>query len=617
MKVVGAPRLASSLSRATSSLNSAVANIEAREANLSKQQANLASLNRDEIARTTQLENYSSQIFEQSKAMRAENETFYKSVSQKERDIQLRIEDANARYGEHIRNLRNIEHQKAELQTDIGRLSQKIESAEKEQHALEQRDARAELQLFEYVTKPFSRLEISEALTEGYLSEVAAVKTLLRLHLGLIHDLRMRISEEKLKRKVQKGEFKKLLGNVETVVIDRSEEERCLKVVDKMRRRLNRIEREMSEIAELRPVLKMSIASKKGAIKKAISERDRFEGETVKYKAEFNPKYNAVIREQIARIKEEEDEVARHIKRRRRKCKLLNEKKLEVKQKIRELNEIELEMDHVDLTLQAEMNQTKREYVEAERKAEEDGLLEQQLVTTLADLQKEIAIRSAEFDQMVEAHRVVCEEKLVKPSQENEKTLRRMKQDIDKTKKESLLILAEVRNLLEKNAYAQKELRTAQAQLHLESYRKEKLKLKQDRQVKTRDHGNTVAVELLKDRIQRIRDSNKARQTRVDTKSDLLRRIESVNDVGSHLAPFLVEDTEKVIDRLDLRKRRLAESAQRVERAVMTVNRFSELYRVVKAEIARWVYSPDEGDKLNEWVSQLALTCRSFRDCGV
>ena len=612
----GPPRLASALSRATSTLNSAVVNIESREAELSKQQANLAALDRDQIARTTQLENYTSQIYEQSKAMREENETFYKSITQKERDIQLRIEDANTRYGEHIRNLRNIERQKSDLQADITRLSQKIENAEQEQRVLDQRDAKAECQLFEYATKPFSRLEISEALTESYLNEVAAVKTLLRLHLSLIHDLRLRISEEKLKRKVQKSEFKKLLSEVEPVVIDKTEAKQHTKLINKMERREMRIEREMQEIAEMIPVLKMNIASKKHAIKKAAATREKVEGETVRFKADFNPKYNAVLREQIARIVDDYEDTARRIKASRKKYRALGDKKLAAKQRIRDLKSLELEMDHEDLTLQAELNKIKKAFVESERKAEEDQLLEHELVTTLADLQKEIAVRSAEFDQMVEENRIKREEKLERPSEDN-KTLRKMKEAIDRTKKESLAVLAEVRTLNERNSFSQKELRTAQAQLHLEQYRKEKLELKQQRRSKVCHHGNTVAIELLKDRIAGLRESNKARHTRIHTKSDLLRRIESVNDVGSHLAPFLVEDTEKVIDRLDLRKRRIAESAQRVERAIHTVNRFAEFYRVIKAEIGRWTYSEEADGKLNEWVAQLAITCRSFRDCGV
>ena len=96
------------------------------------------------------------------------------------------------------------------------------------------------------------------------------------------------------------------------------------------------------------------------------------------------------------------------------------------------------DIDQKDLQVKAEISWIKRTEIELSKKDQEEELLEQQLVSKLADLQREIAIRCIEYDETVDQHRIITPTKVEKLERKETRKAKRLKLLLEQTKRESL-----------------------------------------------------------------------------------------------------------------------------------------------------------------------------------
>jgi chromosome segregation ATPase len=598
--------LGDSVDATTSSMVALANSLDSRESHLTKRKRRLAQLREEQSRRVPEIDSYADQIQQRAEFLKQQQRSFATGTSVESISLQSRLSEAADLYQSHVRKLKDLHSQKADLEREVSSLSSRIDAMKTEQTDLEQQDSRAEETIYEYVVKPFSRFEMGQILREFAESHETAVKTLLDLQLKLIHDLRTEISEMKLRIEVQKNEFQSQLLKFPLLPVPSFPVAECRNRNDKLNRRIARMDNEIRDIQLQIPELQTEIADRKTDIKRISEEITKSSEKLAHFQTQFNPSFNSRLQGEIAGLRMSLRTITPKVDAARSQNEKLVETRLALKRKLRQLVQEDLELDHTDLQVQAEMNAIQRRGLELKRDNQEEEFQAMRLGQELAQLQERMAAREGEFEMMVRSRTVLEIED--RPAIPEASSCKRLSRSIRHLHSGNLQLLASVRSCHEQMNFLQGEIHSVQGRLYLAECRAGQARVSR---METDEVESALRVDEVRERIAKLHAQNQTRAAKVRESRDWLTRIEAMNGFGRN---FVVHDSEKVADRLDLRAQRVHESAGRVQHAQGTLRGFQEFYQMITDEIHAWKRgSPG----LQPWLAHLRRVCQSFRSCGL
>lgn len=780
--------LGQTLNATTEHMNDIVININSREMGIDSKKRKLEKIKNQEIERNKHLQLYLEQLSSQSALLKDAESQFIKERKEEDDKLSTEIQEKIANIDNNIQTLKKMQTEKAKNEESINQYKDKINQFDEELLSLEKKDLEAEQVLYELVTRPFTTEEITHEIQQSENTEKAAVEAILNLTLKTIHDLRQKISEEKKKRSILKDEFNTiskdlrmkdqisyeeqlnqlndgnhnqnndilLFYNPITGKVDMTEFNNVDSRVKSLKRKEKRIDKEIDEINSKKPLFYTKFNEKKLNIQKTNNEKQKYESKMLNFKVDFNPEYNNVLTSQISQVQTDKVNFEKKLKKSKQKLFLLENTENKLHKKLRKLTESEIETEQTSLKLASFENENHRIETLNSQIENEEKLNEQRLVDELSDLQKRIAMRTAEFDDMIQrhsefeqtilndadwqrSHLIPPELKMAvkhsnvadfglqiripepfnfselssnssflntiggsdkkssssyfsftqsdKKSSQTEsfknknnsiknsksiqkvddsksenflkeanlmlksvdpslsKRIAKMKQAKEKVRRESIKVLAKVRSLTETKTFTLKEVKVTQAKLHQESFNLQKLQVELSRKESQNDRqlANhltirvTDEIAVIKDRIERLRLTNRERRNTIDHKTDILHRIEKVSSyTNAESEPqlevhpiFVIQDGERVIDRVLARRKLCIESDRKVSVAKDTLDGFCEFYQRVREEQRKWYrmaksdknyegdVEVDETDLLKKWIEYLQDSCVRFRNCGI
>lgn len=769
------------LNATTEHMNDIVTNINYREIEIESKKRQLEKIKIKEIERSKHLQIYLEQLSSQSAALKEEETQFQMLRKEEDEKLSTAIQESIANIDKNIQTLKKMQTEKVNNEQEINILKEKITQFEEDLLKLEKKDLEAEKILYELVTRPFTNEEIKQEVQQSEKTDKDAVQAMLNLTLKTIYNLRQKITEEKKKRSALKDEFNTITTNLRkedqinyenqlnqlnntnsnkgndlllyynpiTGKVDMTQYNQVDSRVKSLKRRDKRIDKEMSEINSKKPQIITKFNEKKFSIEKINNEKQKYDSKLLAFKVDFNPDYNNALTSQINQIQTDKVNFERKLKKSKQKLILLENTENQLHKKLRTLTEMEIDAEQSSLKIASFANENHRIETENAQRENEELIKEQELVSELSDLQKEIATKTAEFDDMIQRHqkfeneilndedwqkmnllppeldaamkhsnvsnfglplrvpemnnfsfssssnsqnsvnsnsnfltslqggfengegstyssyfsftqsgknesqkKSASEKKLKAFEKSNSalasidssmaKKIARMKQRKEKIRHESLKILAKVRGQIEVKEFAMKEIRVMQAKLHQESFNLQKLQLeasKKDAQKENLSAGHQIVrtsdeINFIKDRIQQVRVSNRDRRGKIDEKSAILHRIEKVSSyTNSNSEPslsvhpnFIIQDGERVVDRILARRKLCQEADRKVEVAQDVLNGFCEFYQKLREELRIWYKKnqrsingndDDETDILKKWIELMQESCKRFRNCGI
>jgi chromosome segregation ATPase len=324
--------------------------------------------------------------------------------------------------------------------------------------------------LQDVVTKPSAAERIGDELNAAYVGEMNAVHSLLELHLRLIHDLHVKIAREQQRRGAQRAESHRqmnrfLIARVDCIPADRQQSR-----VDSLSRRMRRMDAELREIAALVSTRHSELFAKETEVERIREQVGLVQRKGMDLTTALNPQFNFALQKEIADNRDALTEVQKRLGRFERKLTKLGDDEALLKRKLRQFREIELDIQREGLNIQAQGISAEQRQLELRQKTAEDEFQERRMVEQLAALQREIAQRNTEFDEMSMVRDIPD---LLPPSLPDRP--RRSKRELKRKLARALEIFAMIRTQREKQDYLQQEIRSVQAKLHLEQYHFEKL----------------------------------------------------------------------------------------------------------------------------------------------
>lgn len=762
------------LDATTEHMNDIVTNINSREIDLESKKRKLEKYKSQAIERNKHLQLVLEQLSSQSALLKDAETEFRTKVKDEDQKLSTAIQENITNIDNTIQTLKKMQAEKAHNEQEINILKEKITQFEEELLQLEKKDLEAEQILYELVTRPFTNEQITQEVQQYENTDKAAVEAILNLTLKTIYNLRQKISEEKKKGATLKDEFntitqdlrKKdqidyenqlnqlnddnsnnkgndllLFYNPITGKVDMTQFNQVDSRVKSLKRRDKRIDKEINEINSKRPQYLTKFNETKFTIEKIKNEKQNYESKLLNFKADFNPDYNNMLTNQISQVQTDKATFEKKLKKSKQKLTLLENTESQLHKKLRNLTELEIDTEQNSLKIASYENENHRIETQNAQRDHEEQLKEQELVSDLTDLQKKIASKTAEFDDMIERHQNFEREILndedwqklhlvppeldaamkhndvsnfglqwsitdpsqnsstfsepsqnsmenflntegsayssyfsftqsgsqkklkgsqkvgkLKASQKSDnallsvdpslaKKLSRMKAKKEKIRGESLKILAKVRGQIEAKQFTLREIRVMQARLHQESFALQKLQLeisKNEAKRTSLESGHQIVrksdeIDIIKDRIQQTRMMNRDRRNKIDQKTDVLHRIEKVSSYtdsksqpsnGAHPI-FLIQDGERVVDRLIARRKLCLEADRKVGVAQDVLDGFCELYQKVREELRAWYRlnesggvfgygnEGDENEMLKKWIELMQESCKRFRNCGI
>ena len=633
-----------SLKLTTSKFGDIATDLTKREIFIAKKAQKLEKIKQLELERGKSIDTYLKQLSENSTVFKEESIDFLKQYSEKEDQIANNIQKITLKIDKRIQQLKSFQQEKIENENELNTLKSQISEREEELKQVEEDNIRAEQVLYEMTTKPFNEIEMKNELQQIQKTEKTAVDALLRLNYKLIHDLRQQISEERQKITIQKEEFYKVLKDYPVKILNKDELYELKAKVKALKRREMRIDREMKEIANKHPEINKHISELKLAIHKINLQKDNIDSKNLNFMTDYNPDLYISLSEQINKVRNTSHYVQKKLKKSKEKLSELNTITDMMHRKLRALTEMEIDMEHDSLQIASQINQSHQIELDWTQMIQDEKTKESEMIAEISELQRRIASGTGEFDDLIEHHnrfetimkneldmQNIMKSQSDKDSPVNSKTkyvnqrkINTLKAENEKIRDESLKLLASIRNISESKKFMRKEIKILQAKLHQEKFYLNKLQLEQKKQIEINQASprTSEAIQNIKDEILQRRERIKAVRGRIDDKQDVLNRISKVNNISGNNSIFVIEDTERVIDRQNQRNTIIATSKDRENKYQSILNQFCDFYQKIREEKRKWANIDssnflDQKTLFNEWVEIMQNVCRNFRIFGI
>lgn len=420
--------LGQSINTTTEHMNEIVSNINTREMDIDSKKRKLEKIKQAEIERNRHLQVYLEQLSSKSALLKDAESQFVQERKEADDKLSSEIQESITKIDNNIQTLKKMQQEKAQNEQEINSLKDQINQFEEELLALEKKDLEAEQILYEMVTRPFTNAEITHEIQQTENTDKAAVEAMLNLTIKTIYNLRQKISEEKKKTVTLKDEFHKVVKEIKTNdqisyenqlnkdddlllyynpltgKVDMTQFNQVDSRVKALKRREKRIDKEIDEINSKKPQFHSKFTEAKLNIEKINNEKQKYESQLLNFKVDFNPEYNTVLTNQIEQVQTDRSIFERKLKKWRQKIRELECNESQLHRTLRSLTELEIEVEQKSLQIASLANENHRIETENAQKEHEERMNEQMLVNELSDLQRRIALNSAEFEEMIQKH---------------------------------------------------------------------------------------------------------------------------------------------------------------------------------------------------------------------
>lgn len=420
--------LGQSINTTTEHMNEIVSNINTREMDIDSKKRKLEKIKQAEIERNRHLQVYLEQLSSKSALLKDAESQFVQERKEADEKLSSEIQESITKIDNNIQTLKKMQQEKAQNEQEINSLKDQINQFEEELLALEKKDLEAEQILYEMVTRPFTNEEITHEIQQTENTDKAAVEAMLNLTIKTIYNLRQKISEEKKKTVMLKDEFHKVVKEIKTNdqisyenqlnkdddlllyynpltgKVDMTQFNQVDSRVKALKRREKRIDKEIDEINSKKPQFRSKFTETKLNIEKINNEKQKYESQLLNFKVDFNPEYNTALTSQIEQVQTNRSIFERKLKKWRQKIRELEGNESQLHRTLRSLTELEIEAEQKSLQIASLANENHRIETENAQKEHEERMNEQMLVNELSDLQRRIALNSAEFEEMIQKH---------------------------------------------------------------------------------------------------------------------------------------------------------------------------------------------------------------------
>lgn len=417
-----------SINTTTEHMNEIVSNINTREMDIDSKKRKLEKIKQAEIERNRHLQVYLEQLSSKSALLKDAESQFVQERKEADEKLSSEIQESITKIDNNIQTLKKMQQEKAQNEQEINSLKDQINQFEEELLALEKKDLEAEQILYEMVTRPFTNEEITHEIQQTENTDKAAVEAMLNLTIKTIYNLRQKISEEKKKTVMLKDEFHKVVKEIKTNdqisyenqlnkdddlllyynpltgKVDMTQFNQVDSRVKALKRREKRIDKEIDEINSKKPQFRSKFTETKLNIEKINNEKQKYESQLLNFKVDFNPEYNTALTNQIEQVQTNRSIFERKLKKWRQKIRELESNESQLHRTLRSLTELEIEAEQKSLQIASLANENHRIETENAQKEHEERMNEQMLVNELSDLQRRIALNSAEFEEMIQKH---------------------------------------------------------------------------------------------------------------------------------------------------------------------------------------------------------------------
>ncbi|KAK8900663.1 hypothetical protein M9Y10_002993 [Tritrichomonas musculus] len=420
--------LGQSINTTTEHMNEIVSNINTREMDIDSKKRKLEKIKQAEIERNRHLQVYLEQLSSKSALLKDAESQFVQERKEADEKLSSEIQESITKIDNNIQTLKKMQQEKAQNEQEINSLKDQINQFEEELLALEKKDLEAEQILYEMVTRPFTNEEITHEIQQTENTDKAAVEAMLNLTIKTIYNLRQKISEEKKKTVMLKDEFHKVVKEIKTNdqisyenqlnkdddlllyynpltgKVDMTQFNQVDSRVKALKRREKRIDKEIDEINSKKPQFRSKFTETKLNIEKINNEKQKYESQLLNFKVDFNPEYNTALTSQIEQVQTNRSIFERKLKKWRQKIRELESNESQLHRTLRSLTELEIEAEQKSLQIASLANENHRIETENAQREHEERMNEQMLVNELSDLQRRIALNSAEFEEMIQKH---------------------------------------------------------------------------------------------------------------------------------------------------------------------------------------------------------------------